>query len=110
MLQSILQSRKECYLCRELLFVQNTSGLQLHHIYPGSRRQMSDKTGCACWLCREHHTGQHGVHHSRALALWLMQRCQQAYAARSGQEDFMRKFGKDFLSISIAGLETEDIL
>lgn len=108
--QSILQTRRECYLCRELLFVRNTRNLQLHHVFPGARRQMSDKTGCVCWLCERHHTGEQGVHRHRALALWLMQRCQMEYMQRYGRRDFMEKFGKDFMDIPNADLKTEDIL
>ena len=41
---SLLQKAKECYI------TGGTRGLEAHHLFPGSRRQASDRWGLWIWL------------------------------------------------------------
>lgn len=104
---SLLQNRRECYVCREMCFKRTVDGLHRHHVYPGSRRAASEKYGCTVWLCESHHTGHAGVHHSRTLSLWIMNRMQKAFEARYGHEKFMEAFGKDFSAMKLKDIEEE---
>ena len=106
--KGILQTRRECYLCREWRGCRNDQNLELHHIFPGSRRAMSDKTGCVVYLCRDHHQGNHGAHHSPMTAHYLMWHAQDAYEKRYGHEDFMAKFGKNYKAVKTRDLNEEE--
>jgi len=65
-MKSIIQSEKECFVCK------TTSNLHDHHILFGtSNRKNSEKYGLKVWLCMEHHTGSAGAHQNRALDLYL---------------------------------------
>ena len=52
MAKSILQSDKECYLCRKRYNLRTTRGLEEHHILFGrGRRELSEQYGLKVWLC-----------------------------------------------------------
>ena len=52
MAKSILQSDKECYLCRRFYNLRTTRGLEEHHILFGrGRRELSERYGLKVWLC-----------------------------------------------------------
>lgn len=56
MAKSILQSDKECYLCRKRYNLRTTRGLEEHHILFGrGRRELSERYGLKVWLCHNHH-------------------------------------------------------
>ena len=56
MAKSILQSDKECYLCRKRYNLRTTRGLEEHHILFGrGRRELSERYGLKVWLCHDHH-------------------------------------------------------
>lgn len=105
--KGIIQTRRECYLCRILAGLSTTQNLELHHVFPGSRRQLSDKTGLVVYLCHEHHTGSSGVHQRKTAAYKVMWDAQDAYEKLYGHEDFMKKFGKDYKALETR-LEAED--
>lgn len=91
-MDSIIQDEKECFICH------STQNLELHHIFYGTaNRKQSDKTGCVCWLCKGHHTGNYGVHFVKELDLELKQYTQQKFEERHTREDFMRIFGRNYL-------------
>ena len=50
MAKSIIQSEKECYICRRWYNVRTTRGLEEHHILNGrcaaSRRGTASRSGC----------------------------------------------------------------
>ena len=108
--RSLLSGKRQCYICAEINCIKNTKNLERHHVFPGSRREASEATGCFCWLCQEHHTGPTGVHHNRTLAMWLMARCQRNYEAKFGHDKFMAFFGKNFAGESPNTLEREDFV
>lgn len=109
--KSIVQLRKECYLCREWGFRRNTDKLELHHVFPGNgTREISDKTGCVVWLCREHHTGAGGVHRDNVAAAYVQWHTQSAYEQLYGHEDFMDKFGIDYKAKKTRYLDREGLM
>ncbi len=75
MSKSILQNKKECYICG--LYYP----LECHHIYFGANRNISEKQGFKVWLCAEHHRGTVGVHgkYGHALDIILKQERERKY-------------------------------
>ena len=93
-MKSILQSEKVCYL------TGSTYNLHRHHIYAGSRRQISEREGFWVWLTGYYHNqSNEGVHgkDGHALDLWLKQECQRKYEENHSREEFMRLIGKNYL-------------
>lgn len=92
--KSILQtekSYKSCYFCG------TTIGLEQHHVFHGSRRQLADKHGLTVWLCREHHTGPGGVHNNIDMDRYLERIGQKKFEETHSHEEWMRIFGKNYL-------------
>ena len=55
MAKSILQSERECYLCRKWYNLHTTRGLEEHHILFGrGRRELSERYGLKVWLSLIH--------------------------------------------------------
>ena len=92
-MKSVLQSNKECYVCKTV------SNLEAHHCLHGAgNRKIADKYGYVVWLCREHHTGNNGVHFDRGLDLHLKRLGQAHFEENHGtREDFIRTFGRSYL-------------
>ena len=92
-MESIIQSKKECYVCK------TTFNLQDHHIiYGTSNRKQSEKYGLKVWLCQEHHTGSTGVHFNKPLDSNLKKLAQEHFEAKYGtREHFRTVFGKSYL-------------
>ncbi len=92
-MNSVLQSKKECYVCG------TSYGLESHHVFGGTaNRKVSERYGLKVWLCREHHTGNEGVHFNPELAQQLHETAQHFYESHYGtREDFRRDFGKSWL-------------
>ena len=69
-MKSIMQTKKECYVCRELVGTEMSlpdTGLEMHHIFGGTaNRKLSEKYGLKVWLYR--FTDCNGVECS---AIWL---------------------------------------
>ena len=92
-MKSVLQSEKECWVCR------TTLNLEDHHIiYGWANRRLSEKYGLKVWLCHEHHTGNTGVHSNQKLNKDLRKLAQTYFEEHYGtREDFMRIFGENYL-------------
>lgn len=92
-MRSLIQTEKECFICK------TTQNLHLHHIFFGKNRKLSDKDGCVCYLCQDHHTGQNGVHHNQELDLTLKRVCEEAWikSNNSNIRGFINRFGKNYL-------------
>ena len=77
--------------------------VEVHHVYPSSRRPISDLEGCVVALCHEHHQGRHGVHSAdKRLDRWLRADCQTRWEQREGIDDpdhseFIARFGCNYL-------------
>ena len=95
MIKSILQNKKECYVC------QTTLNLELHHcIYGTAKRKLADKYKLTVWLCNKHHTGIDGVHTAnKQLDTHLKQLSQKEFINeyKKTTDDFIKIFGKGYL-------------
>lgn len=92
---SLYGSDRECFICRSPYVEQ-------HHIYPSSRRPISDREGCTVWLCHEHHQGRNGVHFDKELDAFFRADCQRRWERREGisdpeHRDFIALMGRNYL-------------
>ena len=107
MSKSIMQSKKECYLCRKDAKALGyhgeltDKGLHKHHIMYGmGSRQQSEHWGVWCWLCHKHHNEDHGlfaVHFNRELDLILRTEAQRTFLRLHSIDDWMGAFNKNYL-------------
>ena len=84
-------TEKECWVCG------TTIGLECHHIFGGSNRKHSEKYGLKVWLCREHHTGDTGVHFNKALRDNLQGMARNMFIEQYGEDEFLRIFRGRFV-------------
>lgn len=91
-MDSIIQDEKKCYVCGR------QTQLESHHCIAGvPGRKNSEKYGLKVWLCREHHTGNSGVHQDIKLD-WLIRRAaQREFEKRYDRNQWMAVFGKNYL-------------
>ena len=99
-MKSILQKKKECYLCRYLYKTSNTWNLEEHHCINGNPgRKLSEKYGLKVYLCAEHHRGNNGVHGYRHdFSLFLKQLAQKAFEQKYGHEKWMEVFKRNYIN------------
>ena len=93
-MKSIVQdlSQERCFLCGSRWH------LELHHIMHGTaNRRLATLYGLTCWLCRNHHTGAHGVHNNAALNRRLQATAQMAFEKTHTRQEWMKIFGKNYL-------------
>ena len=95
-MKSILQSKKECYLC------ETTFNLENHHIFFGTaNRKLSEQDGLKVWLCSFHHRGTNGVHgkYGHRLDKNLKSMAQFVYMQyyNKTKEDFIERYGRNYL-------------
>ena len=89
-MQSIIQTDKECLLCKNV-------NVECHHVFGGTaNRELSDKYGLTVWLCPEHHRGNSGVHNYREVDLAVKRFAQKKAIEYYGwsEADFRNIFGK----------------
>jgi hypothetical protein len=84
-----MQDDRYCYI------TGRTDTLQLHHIFTGPRRKLSDQWGCWCWLAADVHAAAHDS--NQELLTQLRQECQEKFETLYGHEKFMEVFGKSYL-------------
>lgn len=94
--KSIIQSQKECFICKTIL------NLEEHHIFFGSaNRKLSEKYGLKVFLCLTHHKGIDGVHgkNGKKLNDYLHQIAEKKWLEYYNKtiEDFIREFGKNYI-------------
>lgn len=102
MSKSIMQRKKECYLCRHILgddIPLPGVWLEMHHVFSGTaNRRLSERYGLKVWLCHRHHNEPPaGVHFNAEAAETLHQAGQQAFEQRYPDLDFKTIFGKNYL-------------
>lgn len=92
-IESIIQEEKECYICHQ------TYGLDMHHCLHGTaNRKKAEQYGLKVWLCKNHHTGQAGVHRHKDLDDFLKRLAQQTFEEKVGSREMFRdEFGKNYL-------------
>ena len=102
MSKSIIQTEKECYICRRWYTVKTTRGLEEHHILPGPRRSFSEQHGLKVWLCHQHHNEPgFSAHYNSTVALALKDAAQEKYEDKNGpgaHAAWMAAVGKDYIN------------
>ena len=88
---AIVKSMEYCYECGKPY-------PEVHHIFFGSRRKLSDKYGYVLPLCYEHHRGDRSPHKDRNQDLIYKRIAQMHFEENHGtRNDFIRVFGKSYL-------------
>ena len=98
-MKSIMQSEKECYLCRKMFGICNDRGLHEHHIYEGyGRRRQSEAIGAKVWLCAKHHNmSDYGIHFNKEEDMELKRECQRKFEETHSRDAFMELIGRNYL-------------
>ena len=99
-MKSIIQDKKECFICRVNYDVETTTGLHEHHIFEGhGRRKQSEKYGLKVYLCHRHHNSdtRFGVHFQKQRDLELKQLAQRKFEETHTREEWMLLMGKNYL-------------
>ena len=101
MAKSIIQEDKSyCYLCGRNAHADYW-GLDEHHVYGGSKRQISEKYGLKVYLCHDkcHEYGKRSVHKSAEVSNQLKAKVQLIAMEYYGWSvsDFIALFGKNYL-------------
>ena len=83
-------------------FICHNPYTEVHHIYPSSRRPISDREGCTVRLCAEHHRGLMGVHNDQKLQDFFRRDCQIRWEKREGidepdHETFIALMGRNYI-------------
>jgi hypothetical protein len=94
-MKSIIQNKKECYVCRMLYDQEKLTTLHNHHIIFGNNKPNSEKYGLKVWVCYNHHEGTDGVHGKNGHSLDMQLK-------KIAQRSFMRHYNKtkiDFKNI-----------
>ena len=96
-MKSILQDEMGwCYLCKR--GGKLVPGSQIHHIYPGPNRKISDAHGFIVSLCLRHHTeGKQAVHNNIANMRTIQKDCQREYEKSHSRAEFMRLIGRNYI-------------
>lgn len=73
--------------------------IELHHIFKGKNRKVSDRNGFTVHLCAVCHRGRFGVHgkDGHNIDLYLMETCQRTYEETHTRAEFMALIGKNYL-------------
>lgn len=89
--KSILEGNG-CYIC-------GNPNTEVHHVFYGRNRKISDENGFTVRLCAEHHRGLCGVHgmYGHRLDEYLKRSCQRKYEKSHSREEFMRLIGRNYL-------------
>lgn len=85
----------KCFLCGRW------GWMELHHIFSGPNRKLSEKYGLTVLLCGEscHRNGAKAAHRNKDTALMLHQYGQRKYMSEQGAtvEQFISVFGRNYL-------------
>ena len=111
MSKSIVQTQKECYICRYLAAQQGyygelpSAGLHKHHIMFGiANRKKSEHFGLWVYLCVPHHEyGPDAVHSNRDVRIFLCRIGQQVFEQKYSHEKYMQEFGRDWMCEELTG-------
>lgn len=107
MSKSIMQSVKECYLCRKDARILGyygeltSEGLHRHHVmYGTANRQQSEKYGLWVWLCVKHHNEDHGlyaVHYNQQVNINLRMEAERQFLRTHTLDEWMDVFETNYL-------------
>lgn len=115
MSKSILQTTKECYLCRMEAESAGyfgrlpSTGLHKHHVIFGKgNRKRSERYGLWVYLCVVHHEyGPQAVHTNREIRLMLSRIAERAFEKKYSKERFYEEFGQFYTDDGKEDLEQE---
>lgn len=75
--------------------------VEIHHVFHGRTgvRKSADQDGFIIPLCREHHTGDNGIHFQKYLDLRYKRMAQIVWERdfENSREDFIRRYGRSYL-------------
>ena len=73
--------------------------LEEHHVFGGPNRKHSEADGLKIWLCREHHTGDRGIHFNREMDLYYKREAERIWMKFKGGtiDEFRQRYGKNYL-------------
>lgn len=96
---SILHRRNGiCFLCALRGDYRYHKVLHEHHIFGGANRPLSEEEGLKVYLCVPHHVdGPEAVHNNADTMRMLRQIGQREYEKTHTREEFVEKFGKNYL-------------
>lgn len=98
---SIMQVRRECYVCRMMYGVSTTTGLEEHHVLNGPLRSVAEQYGLKVFLCHRHHNEPgYSAHFDHQLRLKLKKQAQRDFEDVYGHRQWMSVVGKDYLRCS----------
>lgn len=91
---SILQNKKECYVC-------GSENIDIHEVYYGVRnREKSIEDGCCVYLCPRHHNmSDDGIHFNKELNNEVKQSMERKWLETYNKtiEDFIKRYGRNYL-------------
>lgn len=99
-LKPILTTDKyTCYWCQRKFDPSGEEHAQLHHIYFGKNRKISDKMGFVVYLCENCHKGTNGVHgkNGHEIDTDLKRMCQWAFEQTHSRDEFMKAIGRSYI-------------
>lgn len=102
-----MQKADTCFLCNRN---RHAGRLEVHHIFGGARRKLSDKYGLCVTLCEEcHRTASHAVHQSAETMQYLHEYGQRKAMKENGWtvEQFREVFGKNYIDTEESNNGTE---
>lgn len=96
-MESIIQSNKECYVCK------TTLNLHRHEVFYGkANRKKSIEDGCTVYLCGKHHNlSIEGVHFNKTLDTKLKRLGEICWLEYYKKEipDFIQRYGKNYIEV-----------
>ena len=95
-MKSIIQSKKECFICKVNYGVSTTNELHEHHIFEDTA---SEKYCLNIWLCHRHPTTnpRYSVRYQKQLDLELKQLAQKKFEETHSRKEFIEHFIKSYL-------------
>lgn len=106
MSKSIMQDKKECYLCRkkaDLIGYRGdlpSVGLHRHHVVFGSAdRRLSEHYGLWVWLCAQQHhqRGPDSAHGNQEVAEMLIRDAQMTFEEKYSHDKWMETFKRNWI-------------
>lgn len=91
---SILQDKKQCYVCGSL------NNIHIHEVYYGKNRQKSIANGLCIYLCGRHHNqSNEGIHFNHNLDLKVKKEMEKRWLEINNKtiDDFIKLIGKNYL-------------
>ena len=94
-MESILKNDQthKCFMCGK------EGRMELHHIYFGKNRKVSDKNGFVVHLCPKCHRVDNGVHgkNGHLMDIYLKKTCQLEFEKDHTRAEFMALIGCNYL-------------